>query len=192
MQQIILASSSVYRSEQLRRLQVDFTAIKPEVDEEPFKQKGLDHTQLSIELALLKARAISKNRPKAIVIGGDQVASLGDQILSKPGTKQKAIEQLKQLSGRQHSLITSLAIVRGSEEHLHTCVARMTMRQLSDQQITRYVEQDEPLQSCGSYKLETLGISLFESIDCDDYSSIIGIPLMWTAKTLTAMGVSVP
>jgi septum formation protein len=192
MQQIILASSSVYRQEQLRRLKVDFTAIKPDVDEEPFKHQGLDHTQLSIELALLKARAISQNTPEAIVIGGDQVASLGDQTLSKPGTRQKAFEQLKQLSGREHSLITSLAIVHGREEHLHTCVARMKMRQLSDQQISRYIEQDEPLQSCGSYKLETLGISLFESIDCEDYTSIIGIPLMWTAKTLTSMGVSVP
>ena len=71
-------------------------------------------------------------------------------------------------------------------------MANMKMRPLSDEQIERYIEIDEPLYSCGSYRLEALGISLFETIDCDDFSSIVGVPLMWTAKTLTDLGISVP
>ncbi len=106
--------------------------------------------------------------------------------------KEKAFGQLKALSGNEHSLITSLAIVTDEQEHMHTCIAKMKMRQLSDEQIKRYIDVDEPLQCCGSYRIEAGGIGLFEAIDCDDYTSIIGIPLMWTASTLSKLGVSVP
>lgn len=192
MTNIILASTSIYRQQQLERLKVAFSIAAPDVEESQLKAQGLDHRQLSRELSLLKAQDISAANPDAIVIGGDQVACFNGAMLSKPITKQKAFEQLKALAGNQHQLITSLAIIANGEEHLHTCIATMHMRELSDAQIERYIDIDEPFYCCGSYRLEALGISLFDSIECDDYTSIIGIPLMWTAKTLSDLGVSVP
>lgn len=192
MTNIILASTSVYRNEQLQKLNIDFTAVAPTVDEEALKRKNPDHTQLSVKLALLKARSVSMDNDNSIVIAGDQVASFGDTLLSKPKTKEKAFAQLKTLSGKEHRLITSLAIIFNKKEYNYTCTAKMKMRQLSDEQIRRYIDIDTPLQCCGSYKIEGLGISLFDTIDCEDYTSIIGIPLMWTAKTLSDLGVSIP
>lgn len=192
MKPLILASTSIYRKQQLERLNTPFSTAAPDVDEDQLKSQGLDHRQLSRELSLLKARAISALNKDAIVIGGDQVASFNGTVLSKPKTREKAFEQLKVLNGKEHQLITSLAIIANGDEYLHTCIATMKMRELTDEQLLRYIDIDEPLHSCGSYRLEALGISLFESIDCKDYTSIIGIPLMWTAKTLTELGVSVP
>ncbi|WP_019605992.1 Maf family protein [Teredinibacter turnerae] len=192
MGKILLASSSIYRKEQLQKLNIDFSTQAPDVDEDSVKHSCADHLQLSRELAHLKAQAVASTNPSAIVIGGDQVASFNNTILSKPKTKNKAFEQLTLLSGSEHQLITSLAITFNGEELLHTCTAKMKMRPLSDEQIRRYIDIDEPLQSCGSYRIEALGISLFESIDCEDFTSIIGIPLMWTATTLSKLGVSIP
>jgi septum formation protein len=187
-----LASSSIYRKEQLARLNIEFQTLSPDVDEDSLKSKYVDHVQLSRELALLKAQTVADMHPDAIVIGGDQVASFNGSVLSKPQTKNKAFQQLKSLSGNEHQLVTSLAIVRGAQQHLHTCISNMNMRTLTDEQIRRYIDIDLPLQSCGSYRLEALGISLFESIECEDYTSIIGIPLMWTSRVLSELGVSVP
>ena len=192
MKKIILASTSIYRKEQLERLNIAFTAESPQVDEHSLKSRNLSHTQLSRELSLMKARAVGKVNPEAIVIGGDQVASFEDQILSKPNTKEIAFKQLSMLNGKEHQLITSLAILSAGQEFVHTCVAKMKMRDLTSAQIHRYIDIDLPLKSCGSYRLEALGISLFEKIDCEDYSSIIGIPLMWTATKLSELGISVP
>jgi septum formation protein len=192
MKDIILASTSIYRKQQLERLNISFSTAAPNIDEEALKAQGLDHIQLSKELSLLKARNISASCDNAIVIGGDQVASFNQIILSKPKTKERAVEQLTLIAGKEHQLITSLAIIANGQEYLYTSIATMKMRQLTDSQISRYIDIDEPLNSCGSYRLEALGISLFESIDCEDYTSIIGIPLMWTARTLSKLGVSVP
>ena len=192
MKKIILASSSIYRKQQLERLSISFTTISPDVNEEDSKAKGLDHVQLSRELSLLKTRDISRLYDDAVVIGGDTIASFNGIILSKPKTKEKSFEQLKILVGKEHKLITSTTISAYGKEHIHTCTANMKMRELTDEQILRYIEIDKPLNSCGSYRLDKLGISLFESIDCEDYTAIIGIPLMWTAKTLTEIGLSIP
>ena len=192
MKKIILASTSIYRKQQLERLNISFSTAAPNIDEKAFKAKGLDHIQLSKELSLLKARNISTFYDDAIVLGGDQVASFNQTILSKPKTKQRAFEQLKSMAGKEHELITSLVIIANGQEYIHTSIAKMKMRQLTDTQISRYIDIDSPLHSCGSYRLEALGISLFESINCEDYTSIIGIPLMWTARKLSELGVSVP
>jgi len=192
MKKIILASTSIYRKQQLERLNISFSTAAPNIDEKAFKAKGLDHIQLSKELSLLKARNISTFYDDAIVLGGDQVASFNQTILSKPKTKQRAFEQLKSMAGKEHELITSLVIIANGQEYIYTSIAKMKMRQLTDTQISRYIDIDSPLHSCGSYRLEALGISLFESINCEDYTSIIGIPLMWTARKLSELGVSVP
>ena len=192
MQEIILASSSSSRRKELDRLNFEFSVIPPEVDEDSIKNTETDHLQISRKLALLKARNVSLLHPEAIVIGGDTVASFNRKLLSKPITMEKSFEQLRMLAGQEHSLFTSLVIIAKEEEYIHSVTAIMKMRDLSDEQIHRYVEIDKPLHSCGSYKLDALGISLFESIDCEDYTAIIGIPLIWTAGILTQIGVSVP
>ena len=192
MQEIILASSSFSRRKELDRLNFEFSVIPPKVDEDSIKHIETDHLQISRKLALLKARNVSLLHPEAIVIGGDTVASFNRKLLSKPITMEKSFEQLRMLAGQEHSLFTSLVIIARGEEYIHSVTAIMKMRDLSDEQIQRYVEIDEPLHSCGSYKLDALGISLFESIDCEDYTAIIGIPLIWTAGILTQIGVSVP
>ena len=192
MQEIILASSSSSRRKELDRLNFEFSVIPPEVDEDSIKYTETDHLQISRKLALLKARNVSLLHPEAIVIGGDTVASFNRKLLSKPITREKSFEQLRMLAGQEHSLFTSLVIIAKGEEYIHSVTAIMKMRDLSDEQIHRYVEIDQPLHSCGSYKLDALGISLFESIDCEDYTAIIGIPLIWTADILTQIGVSVP
>ena len=192
MQEIILASSSSSRRKELDRLNFEFSVVSPEVDEDSIKHTETDHLQISRKLALLKARNVSLLHPEAIVIGGDTVASFNRKLLSKPITMEKSFEQLRMLAGQEHSLFTSLVIIAKGEEYIHSVTAIMKMRDLSDEQIHRYVEIDKPLHSCGSYKLDALGISLFESIDCEDYTAIIGIPLIWTAGILNQIGVSVP
>lgn len=192
MKTIILASSSIYRQEQLQKLKLPFSTMSPNVDETPSKNNVRDHRLLSRELAVLKARAVSQQHRNAIVIGGDQVASFDGAILSKPETVEKAREQLTALSGKRHQLITSLAIIAEGNEYLHTCTANMNMRELSQEQIKRYIDADSPLLCCGSYRIESLGISLFNSIDCEDHSAITGLPLMWTSRMLSTLGIPVP
>ena len=192
MKKVILASGSLSRKQQLERLKITFSTVLPNVNEDELKVKIIDHADLSRQLSLCKARNISVQYPDAIIIGGDTITSFNGNIMSKPKTSENAIKQLKMLTGNRHKVITSLAIILGQKEYLHTSVAHMKMRKLNDTQIARYVEIDKPLESCGSCRLDSLGISLFENIECEDYTSIIGIPLIWTAKTLTEMGVSVP
>ena len=157
MQKIILASTSIYRKQQLERLNISFSTIAPDVDEDALKAKEIDHIRLSRELSLLKARNISGLNNEAVVIGGDQVASFSDAILGKPETKENAFEQLKLLAGNTHQLITSLAIIANGQEYTHTCIANMKMRQLTDAQISRYIDIDMPLHSCGLLSARSVG-----------------------------------
>ena len=192
MKKIILASASASRKKHLQRLKVEFKAITPQINEDTLKNLYKDHLQLSRELSKLKARSVSNEYNHAIIISGDTITSFNGTILSKPRTKENAFKQLKILNGKEHQVITSLVIKAGNREFINTVVAQMKMRKLSDQQIVRYIDVDEPLYSCGSCRLDSMGISLFETIKCEDYTAIIGIPLMWTAKTLSELGVSVP
>ena len=192
MKKIILASTSIYRKQQLERLVSEFETMSPNVDEAPLKASASDHETLSRQLSELKANAIAVDNPDAIVIGGDQVASFNHTILSKPVTKENAFRQLQSLSGQTHQLITSLAIFYKGQSFVHTCKALMQMRKLSDDQIRRYIDKDDPLKCCGAYRIESLGIGLFERIHCDDHTSIVGIPLLWTAKQLSQLGVDIP
>ena len=192
MKKIILASTSISRKQQLQRLNITFDVIPPLVDEKKLKQKISDHRKLSRELSRSKVQSISKQFNKAIIIGGDTITSFNGSIVSKPKTKENAFKQLKMLNGNEHQVITSAAISVKDKVYIHTIIAKMKMRQLSSEQISRYIEYDQPLHSCGSCRLDSMGISLFDSIDCEDYTSIIGIPLMWTSKILNEHGVAIP
>lgn len=193
---LILASTSPYRRSLLERLGVPFHCVAPRVDEVHYKRLGLPPRNLAEVLAEAKARSVAEACATAggeppLVIGCDQVASLGRQILGKPGSTQGAVEQLMALAGKQHELITSVALVRGERLALHTDVALLTMRQLTPQEIARYVEADRPLDCAGSFKIESRGIALFEEIRAADHSAITGLPLMALTTLLREFGLAV-
>lgn len=185
---LILASTSKYRGALLSQLGWPFEAVAPGVDEDQLKNKGLAPTFLARELATLKAQAVFNKRPDACVIGSDQVCMLNGELLSKPGTKENAVKQLLKMQGTHHELITAVAILSPQGEvHFHNRT-QLFMRPLNLKQITEYVEKDLPLDCAGSYKLETTGIKLFEKIEMDDHTSIIGLPLIQLNNHLLQIG----
>ena len=188
---IILASSSNYRKELLSRLNLDFKTLSPDIDEESFKLSSLTFEQVAETLSLEKAKEVLKNNPNSSVIGSDQVLGFEGQIFDKPMTEQKAKEQLKLLQGSTHKLITSFTILSKDKTLTETVTAHMEMKSLTDQQIENYISKDQPLYSCGSYKLESLGIALFESIKCEDDTAIVGLPLLKLVKALKEFGIEV-
>ncbi|MCK5884709.1 MAG: septum formation protein Maf [Bacteriovoracaceae bacterium] len=191
-QKIILASTSKYRKELLLRLNILFDCVAPEVDEDAFKELEESPVDLAEKLAAEKARAVSIKYPDAIVIGGDQVATIDGEILGKPGTPENAKIQLTKLSGNEHVLVTSICIRLGEREVIYTDRTFMRMRELSADEIDRYINHDSPLDCAGSYKLESLGISLFKKIEGIDHTAIQGLPLMKVAELLKQFGIAVP
>lgn len=179
-----LASSSRYRRELLERLQLPFECRSPEVDES--RHAGEAPAALAERLALSKARAIAEQEPGALVIGSDQVCAQGEECLGKPGSPAAQIAMLERLSGQLVTFHTAVAIV-GIEAGLwqrHRDETRCLFRALSRAEIEDYVAR-EPAHDCaGGFKSEGLGISLFERLDSSDPTALIGLPLIWVAKTL--------
>ena len=188
---LVLGSSSIFRKAQMDQLGLAYQTYSPDIDEDTIKTSGLSPKEISKELSLKKAQAVLAKFPDSIVIGADQVLSFKGEIFSKPMTKQKAIEQLLKLSGATHELITSYAIITKDKQVVETVTSKMTMRELSQTQIESYVDKDNPLHSCGAYKLETIGIALFEQIQCPDHSAIIGLPLISLTTKLKEFGIEV-
>lgn len=185
---IILASTSKYRGALMAQLGWAFTQSAPDVNEDDYKQDGLSPRDLAVKLAELKARSVFKRNPHALVIGSDQVCSLEKRILDKPGTKQNAIEQLSLMSGKSHKLITAVTVISPAGEETFVNETTLHMRSLTREEITRYVENDSPLDCAGSYKLESLGIKLFSKIEMEDQTAIIGLPLIKLTDTLLSLG----
>ena len=185
---LILASTSKYRGALLAQLGYPFEAISPGVDEDQLKSKNYTPTQIATELAKLKALAVFKKRPEACVIGSDQVCVLNGELLSKPGSKENAILQLQKMQGIHHELITAVTILYPQGEINFHNRTLLFMRPLTLSEITRYIEEDLPLDCAGSYKLESKGIKLFEKIEMDDHTSIIGLPLIQLNNHLLKIG----
>ncbi|NVK21730.1 MAG: septum formation inhibitor Maf [Kangiellaceae bacterium] len=191
---IILASSSVYRKELLSRIISNFDAISPDVDETPFPdEEPIEHVA---RLAESKALAVAINQPKAIVIGSDQICVLDGQILGKPGSKDKAIEQLTACSGKSVYFYTSLCIIDSSQQPLEpseitVVTTKVQFRELYVSEIERYIEREQPLDCAGSFKCEGLGIALFEAIESKDPTALIGLPLISVAKSLRRLGITI-
>lgn len=188
---LILGSSSQFRQAQLKQLALDFSCISPDIDEDAIKEQGLTPLEVSRELSLQKAREVLKTNPDAVIIGGDQVLNFNGEIFNKPETKANAVGHLLKLQGQTHELITSIAVISNEKEIVETVISKMKMKKLTQQQIEKYVDIDEPLWSCGAYKLETLGIALFDEIECPDHSSIVGLPLISLSKILEGFGIKV-
>jgi septum formation protein len=192
--ELILASTSPHRRALLERLGLSFRVEAPTIDEEALKAQfvGQEPRLLAARLAEAKAGSIAKRNPGALVIGGDQVVSFEGRILGKPGTTVRAKAQLLSMVGRTHELITALAVRRDRQVYTHLDVSRLRLRSLTAEEVTRYVEADQPLDCAGSYKLEARGIMLFERIVTEDQSAITGIPLIALTSALREFGYAVP
>jgi len=181
---LVLASSSSYRSELLKRLQLPFETFSPNVDETPQPHESARET--SIRLAEEKARVASKNYPDALIIGSDQVALLDDKQLGKPLTHDNAVNQLRTMRGRTTQFFTALALLNSKTGHLQTEVAenRVTLRKLSDAEIEGYLRKEQPYHCAGSAKSEGLGIALIKQMTGDDPNALIGLPMILLIEML--------
>lgn len=189
---LILGSTSRYRRELLQRLRLPFDVVGPDVDETPQAQET-PHA-LATRLALAKARAVAALHPQAVVIGSDQVADLDGEPLGKPGTHERAVAQLRRMRGRTVVFQTAVAVVCQATgfEQVELAPVRVLFRALSDAEIERYLQAEQPYDCAGSAKSEGLGIALLARIDNDDPSALVGLPLIRTCALLRAAGVTVP
>lgn len=177
MKKLILASTSSYRQALMKAAGFEAECVAPMYEERPIE--GMDATALIAHHALGKARSISSRYPDDIVIGSDQGLIFGGCLLGKPGSVEKACEQLSMLRGKVATLATGLTVICGEAVRSHMNLARLTFRdELSDAAIQRYVAADKPLDCAGSFKIESRGIRLFSSVECDDPSAIQGLPMM--------------
>jgi MAF protein len=185
---IWLASTSVYRKALLEKLTPNFQTAKPEVDETALP--GETAFELVKRLAILKAQAVADKLDDGLVIGSDQVAMFGDEILGKPHTADNAFLQLKKFSGQQVTFLTGLAVVNAKTKAVVHCVDafHVHFRQLTDQDIRTYIQREQPLNCAGSFKSEGLGITLFEKLEGDDPNSLIGLPLIKLHQLLKQQG----
>lgn len=195
--QLILASTSRYRRELLARLRLTFKAISPAFDEEAARDPSLPAEKLAIKLARGKAESVLNNHPSATVLASDQICSFGGKHYGKPGSPDNAATQLKRLAGGTHELVTAVCLYRfdregNVERQEHIDVTRLRMRNLAFDEIHRYLDIDAPYDCAGSYKLESLGIALFERIESADHTAIVGLPLMAVADMLRLWGWRIP
>ena len=191
LRRLILGSTSPYRRELLSRLRLPFDVVSPQVDETPLA--GESPRALALRLAMAKARAVAALHPQAVVIGSDQVADLDGEPLGKPGTHVRATEQLRRMRGKTVVFQTAVAVVCIGTGFAQVELAQVnvTFRNLDDAEIERYLQAETPYDCAGSAKSEGLGIALLESIDSDDPSALVGLPLIRTCQMLRAAGVTV-
>jgi septum formation protein len=189
---IILASQSPARRDMLCRAGIVFTAVRPPVDETALKRKAnaLKPDALAQHLAEAKAVSVANQNPDAIVIGADQVLNLAGTIFDKPDSLDTARKQLRKLSARAHRLETAVCCAHGKEViWRHGAAATLTMRDLSEAEIDNYLDHvgDDALTSVGAYKLESLGVQLFETVE-GDFFTILGLPLLPLLSFLRSEG----
>jgi MAF protein len=192
---LLLASSSVYRKQLLEKLQLPFACASPDIDESMLlNEDPHDYVQ---RLAIEKARALQDDFPNHLIIGSDQCAVVQvdhqQQILGKPHTVEKAIEQLSQASGKTVTFLTGLCVYNSSTQQEISLVEPFTVhfRDLTLQQIERYIEQEKPLDCAGSFKSEGLGIRLFSALEGRDPNSLVGLPLIALVDLLEQQGIRV-
>ena len=188
---LVLGSTSAYRCELLSRLRLSFTVEPPQVDETPMA--GEAPAELARRLAAAKAAAVAARHPASIVIGSDQVADLDGEPLGKPGNHANAVAQLRRMSGRTVVFQTALSVMcreTGFAQH-DLAPVRVRFRELADDEIEAYLRAEQPYDCAGSAKSEGLGIALLDSIDSDDPTALVGLPLIRTCRMLRAAGLRV-
>jgi len=183
---LVLASTAAWRSEALSRLGLKHKAMAPQFEEPPFVGGKLeDHVRA---LALGKAKSLAG--PGLVVLGFDQMIEVGTQVLGKPGNFENALAQLRLLNGKRHRLVNGLAVVTPDQTLQLWDQCFLTMRSLSEPELCYYLEQDQPFGCAGSYKIEGLGASLFESVEVSDLGSIVGLPTNLVGNALRSLGFS--
>ena len=188
--QLVLASTSPFRQEILKKLQISFITAKPDCDETPIS--GETPQQLVMRLAETKAKSCVVEQP-SLVIGSDQVCIIDGEIIGKPHTREKAIEQLSRQSGKSITFYTGVTVWNSETQQADTRLDTFTVhfRDLTEQQIISYVEKEEPYWCAGSFKCEGLGIALFREMEGKDPNTLIGLPLIDLIDMLDAQGMSV-
>ncbi|PKO88483.1 MAG: septum formation inhibitor Maf [Betaproteobacteria bacterium HGW-Betaproteobacteria-12] len=191
MQTLILASTSPYRRELLARLGLPFSVTNPQTDESPLP--GETPEELALRLSEAKARAVANQHPDALIIGSDQVATVDGQIYGKPGSHQRAVEQLRALSGKTVNFFTGLCLFnsRTNLADVRGIATLVTFRQLNDAEIENYLRREPAYNCAGSAKSEGLGIALLQSMRGDDPNALVGLPLIALCDMLRRQGVSV-
>jgi septum formation protein len=191
---LILASTSTYRRALLARLGLPFAVQSPEVDETPLSNES--PADRALRLAAAKTRAVASRNPDAIVIGSDQVASLGSgtaaRILRKPGTAEVCKTHLQALSGQTARFDTAVCVAWPGGWAEHTDITRVVFRPLTPEDISRYIEREPAFDCAGGFKCEGLGVSLMQRIESQDPTALIGLPLIWLAGALRAASLSLP
>ena len=189
--QLILASTSPYRKSQLSKFGIPFLCEKPEVNEETLKTELLNHKisplRIAVQLSEAKARSVAMKYSSAsdrLIISGDQLVEFESEILGKPLNSENARRQLHKLNSKSHKLITCISLLKADQVLTHTEIAELKMNRLSENEIDRYLNIDSPYDCAGSYKIESYGIALFESIKTADFTSIQGLPMLWLAQKL--------
>lgn len=190
MHPLILASQSRYRRLLLERLHLSFRSLSPEVDES--RRNGETPRTLAMRLAHDKAAKVAAGNADAVVIGSDQVATLGERILGKAGDHDAAREQLLACAGNAVQFLTAVCVLGGGEklEHVDETIVQFRMLQVSE--IDAYLRKDQPYDCAGSFKAEAYGITLFESITSTDPTALVGLPLIWLSAALRARGYPLP
>jgi MAF protein len=189
---LLLASSSPYRRELLERLRVPFVCASPDIDES--RRPNEPAIELVQRLAREKAQALAERFPGHLIIGSDQVAVLGEQILGKPHTFERALDQLSASSGQSVSFLTGIALYNSQTGQCQVDCVPFTvhMRELDTDRIARYLNAEQPYDCAGSFKAEGLGVSLFRSTEGPDATSLIGLPLIRLVDMLMAESVEIP
>ncbi|PKO34890.1 MAG: septum formation inhibitor Maf [Betaproteobacteria bacterium HGW-Betaproteobacteria-7] len=188
---LILASTSPYRRELLARLRLPFSVANPQTDESPLP--GESPEALALRLSEAKARAVAQAYPEALIIGSDQVATVDNRIYGKPGTHERAVEQLQALSGKTVNFFTGLCLYnsRTDQADVRGIPTLVTFRQLSDGEIENYLRREPAYNCAGSAKSEGLGIALLHSMRGDDPNALVGLPLIALCDMLRKQGVAV-
>lgn len=189
---IVLASTSPFRRELLLRLQLRFELVAPNVDESPLA--GETPAATAERLSVAKARAAAERYPEGLIIGSDQVAHMGDVRFGKPVTRENAMAQLRSMSGKTVIFHTGLCLLNARSGRLHVrgVPTEVRFRELSDDEILRYLDKEDALNCAGSARSEGLGISLLESLRGDDPNALVGLPLIALCEMLRAEGISLP
>jgi septum formation protein len=189
---LVLASTSTYRRQLLERFGQRFTVADPDVDESALP--GETPVDLVNRLARAKAETVARRNPRSIVVGSDQIALFGREVVGKPGNPERCIEQLKTFSGQRLVFHTAVHVIHADsgtgEGHLD--LTTVHFRKLTVTEIERYVARDRPVNCAGGFKAEGLGISLFERIDSQDPTALIGLPLIWLSAALRRAGFYLP
>lgn len=188
---LVLASTSIYRRQLLERLGLRFEVAAPNVDEAPGSHE--DSAATAARLAEAKARAVAARFPGALIIGSDQVADVDGVRLDKPGSHERAVEQLRMARGRAVVFHTAVTVLNVDNGRLNTRVVptRVVFRRLTDSQIENYLRREKPYDCAGSAKSEALGIALIQALEGNDPSALVGLPLIALVDLLSAEGIEV-